>query len=148
MRFLITAARDPNAPPKDLDVTEKLMREYMAFNETLHKAGVLLAAEGVTPGAKGARVGVKNGKRVILDGPFAETKELVGGFYLVETKSLDEAIGWALKSPVGLGTDDVLTIHQMTELSDVPPEMQKIIFAEAPTWSASVMKKGPVTRGT
>jgi hypothetical protein len=148
MRFLITAARDPNAPVKELDVTEKMMREYMAFNETLHQAGVLLAAEGLTPGTKGARVGVKNGKRVVLDGPFAESKELVGGFYLVETKSLDEAIAWALKSPVGLGTDDILTIHQMTELSDIPPEMQKIVREEAPSWSAAVMKKGPVTRGT
>jgi hypothetical protein len=146
MRFLITASRDPNAPAKELDVTEKLMREYMAFNETLHNAGVLLASEGLNPGGKGARVGVKNGKRVLLDGPFAESKELVGGFYLVETKSLEEAIGWALKSPVGLGTDDVLTIHEMTELSDIPPEMQKIALEAAPSWSAAVMKKGPATR--
>jgi hypothetical protein len=137
MRFLITAAPDPNAKPADAPPDEKLVAAYMRFNEEMHRAGVLVASEGLSPGRKGARVGVSRGKRVVLDGPFAETKELVGGFYLIDVASLDEAIAWALRSPSGLGSDDVLTIHPMTEASDLPPEMSKLITDAAPTWSAA-----------
>jgi hypothetical protein len=139
MRFIITAAPDPNrskseahAPPD-----EKVITDYMKFNEDMHKAGVLLASEGLNPAGQGARIGTEGGKRVVLDGPFVETKELIGGFYLIEVKSREEAIEWALRCPVGLGSDDLLTIHPMTEASDIPPEVMKIITEAAPTWSAS-----------
>jgi hypothetical protein len=112
----------------------------MKYNEEMHKAGVLVAAEGLNPEGKGARIGVRAGKRVVLDGPFIETKELVGGFYLIDVKSREEAIEWALRCPTGLGTDDVLTILQMTEESDIPPEMVKLIQEVAPTWSATWTK--------
>jgi hypothetical protein len=140
MRFLITAAPDPNASSAGAPPDEKLVAAYMRYNEDLHKAGVLVASEGLHPGRKGARVGVSAGKRVVLDGPFTESKELVGGFYLIDVPSLDEAIAWALRSPTGLGSDDVLTIHPMTEASDLPPEMVKIIADAAPTWSAAWRK--------
>jgi hypothetical protein len=140
MRFIITAAPDPNAPKKaeaDAPPDEKLLAAYMKFNEDMHKAGVLIASEGLNPARKGARVGISGGKRAVLDGPFVETKELVGGFYLIEVGSLEEAIEWALRCPTGLGSDDVLTIHPMTEASDIPPEFLKLIKEVAPTWSAS-----------
>jgi hypothetical protein len=137
MRFLITAAPDPHASSASAPPDEKLVAAYMRYNEDMHKAGVLVASEGLNPARKGARVGVSAGKRVVLDGPFIESKELVGGFYLIDVPSLDEAIAWALKSPTGLGSDDVLTIHPMTEAADLPPEMVKIISDAAPTWSAS-----------
>jgi hypothetical protein len=142
MRFMITAAPDPNAPKPAADAPfdEKLMAAYMKFNEDMHKAGVLIAAEGLNPAGKGARVGISGGKRTVLDGPFVETKELVGGFYLIEVKSREEAIEWALRCPTGLGSDDILTIHQMTEASDIPPEIMKIIAEAAPTWSASFVR--------
>ena len=140
MRFLITAAPDPNASSAGAPPDEKLVAAYMRYNEDMHKAGVLVASEGLSPGRKGARVGVSAGKRVVLDGPFTESKELVGGFYLIDVQSLDEAIAWALRSPTGLGSDDVLTIHPMTEASDLPPEMVKIITDAAPTWSAAWRK--------
>jgi hypothetical protein len=142
MRFILTAAPDPNrsqseaAAPPD----EKLIAAYMKYNEDLHTAGVLLASEGLNPAGQGARIGIAGGKRVVLDGPFIETKELVGGFYLIEVKSREEAIAWALRCPVGLGSDDILTLHQMTEASDIPPEMMKIMTEAAPTWSASFAK--------
>ena len=139
MRFLITAAPDPNASSADAP-DEKLVAAYMRYNEDMHKAGVLVASEGLSPGRMGARVGVSAGKRVVLDGPFTESKELVGGFYLIDVQSMDEAIAWALRSPTGLGSDDVLTIHPMTEASDLPPEMVKIIADAAPTWSAAWRK--------
>jgi hypothetical protein len=142
MRFLITAGLDPNRPKSEADAPpdEKVLTAYMKFNEDMHKAGVLLAAEGLSPAGKGARVGISGGKRAVLDGPFIESKELVGGFYLIEVKSREEAVEWALRCPTGLGIDDILTIHQMTDASDIPPEMMKIILEAAPTWSATYVK--------
>jgi hypothetical protein len=139
MRFLITAAPDAGGAKADAPaaVDETLIASYMKFNEDMHNAGVLVASEGLHPGAKGARVGVSGGKRVVLDGPFAETKEVVGGFYVVEVPSLEEAVAWALRCPTGFGTDDVLTIHQMTDVADLPPEVLKLIETAAPTWSAA-----------
>src|SRR4051794_11783349 len=83
MRFIVTARRDETKPTVG-HVDEKLFAAYMKFNEEIHKAGVLMAAEGMLPGAPGARVGVVGGKRRVIDGPFAESKELVGGFYLID----------------------------------------------------------------
>jgi hypothetical protein len=142
MRFIITAAPDPNRSSSKADAppAETVIAAYMKFNEEMHKAGVLLASEGLNPAGQGARIGISGGKRVVLDGPFVETKELVGGFYLIEVKSREEAIQWALRCPVGDGSADVLTIHQMTEASDLPPEIMKIITEAAPTWSASFVK--------
>jgi hypothetical protein len=140
MRFIITAqaGSDEAKAGAEANVDEKLLIAYMKFNEEMHKAGVLVASEGLNPAARGARVAVANGKRHVVDGPFAESKELVGGFYIIDVKSLDEAIQWALRAPSGMGTDDVLEIRQLTGAGDIPPEMLKIINAAAPTWSASV----------
>jgi hypothetical protein len=140
MRFMITATPDPSRPQSDAPPDEKVLAAAMKFNEDMHKAGVLVAAEGLNPAGQGARIGVAGGKRVVLDGPFIESKELIGGFYLIDVKSREEAIEWAMRCPVGLGFDDLLTIHQMTEASDIPPEMMKIILEAAPTWSASFRK--------
>ena len=140
MRFMITAAPDPEKAPSNTFPDEKTMAAYMAFNERLFKAGVLVVSEGLSPNGQGACIGNVGGKRVLLDGPFAESKELVGGFYLIDVPSREEAIRWALECPTGLGSDDLLTIHPMTEAADIPPEMMKIIRESAPTWSASFEK--------
>jgi hypothetical protein len=139
MRFIITAQAATDKPAAgDAGLDEQLLAAYMRFNEEMHKAGVLVASEGLNPAAKGARVAVRNGKRHVVDGPFAESKELVGGFYIIEVASLDEAIQWALRAPSGMGSDDVLEIRQLTGAGDLPPEVLKIIEAAAPTWSAQV----------
>jgi hypothetical protein len=109
----------------------------MRFNEAMHQAGVLVAAEGLNPAGQGARIEVTNGKRTVIDGPFTESKELVGGFYIVEVTSLDEAIAWALRCPTGLGFDDVLEIRALTGESDVPPHLLELAKTAAPTWSAT-----------
>jgi hypothetical protein len=144
MRFLIAATTDPDKPkaadtepPFDRD----LFAAYMKFNEDMHKAGVLVASEGINPGVKGARIGISGGKRVVLDGPFAESKELIGGFYLIEVASREEAIEWALRCPTGLDSADVLTIHPMTEESDIPAELLKLTRDVAPEWSATWKKR-------
>ncbi len=144
MRFIITAhpgkdstSADPNAP-----FNEELFSAYMRFNEELHRAGVLVAAEGLKPGGDVARIEVKKGKRGVVDGPFAESKELVGGFYILEVDSQEEAIRWALKCPSGLGFDDVLEIRALTGENDIPPRLLELVKAAAPTWSATFSKKG------
>ena len=137
MRFLITAAHDPDAPKNDRPPDDDTFAAYMRFNEEMYQAGVLVASEGLNPAGKGARVVASNGKRTVVDGPYAESKELAGGFYLIEVPSLDEAIRWALGCPVGLGAADMLTIHPMTEPADIPPEYLEIIGKIAPAWSAS-----------
>ena len=121
---------------------EKLFSEYMKFNEEMHKAGVLVAAEGLNPGGKGARIEVKNGQRTVVDGPFTESKELVGGFYIVEVASLDEAIQWALRCPSGLGFDDVLEIRALTG-DQCAAALLELLKDAAPTWSASFSKPQP-----
>jgi hypothetical protein len=142
MRFLITAAPDPKAPPaSNQPPSDDTFVAYMRFNEELHRAGVLIASEGVNPAAKGARVVVSNGERTVVDGPYTESKELVGGFYLIEVTSLEVAIQWALRCPVGLGSADVLTIHPMTEPSDIPPQYLDVIRKAAPTWSEAFRAK-------
>src|SRR5262245_33456717 len=125
MRFIITAQPGKHSKPADPDapMDEKLFSEYMTFNEQMYRAGVLVAAEGLNPGGKGARIEMKNGQRIVMDGPFTESKELVGGFYIVEVESLDEAIQWALRCPTGFGFDDVLEIRALTGESDVPPRL-------------------------
>ncbi|MCB2041406.1 MAG: YciI family protein [Rhodoferax sp.] len=140
MRFIITAQpgadKDTTGPQPEFDA--ELFKAYMRFNEEMHQAGVLVASEGLNPAAPGARIVVApDGKRVVVDGPFAESKELVGGFYLIEVASLDEAIAWALRAPSGMGADDILEVRQLTGAGDLPPEIARLISEAAPTWSAA-----------
>jgi len=141
MRFMIMTAPGPKVPKTETPPSEELIAAYMKYNEDLTKAGVLITAEGVNPVREGARLGVKNGKRVVLDGPFTESKELIGGFYLIDVASREEAIEWALRCPTGIGHDDLLTILPMTGAEDLPPEMLDLIRRVAPTWMKSFWGK-------
>ena len=140
MRFIITAqaGTDETKLNAVAGFDEKLFTAYMSFNEEMHKAGVLVASEGLNPAAAGARIAVSRGKRYIVDGPFAESKELVGGFYIIDVQSLDEAIQWMLRAPCGMGSDDVLEIRQLTGSGDLPPDILALIRSAAHTWSSSV----------
>ena len=142
MRFIIAARPGPESTPQDPNApfNEKLFTDYMRFNEEMHKAGVLVAAEGLNPAGKSARVEVKKGKRAVVDGPFTESKELVGGFYVVEVPSIDVAIKWALRAPSGMGFDDVFEIRQLTGEDDLPAEMLELVKKAAPTWSTTFTK--------
>jgi hypothetical protein len=143
MRFIITSGPDGSQPSKepvgaDGSFDPELFAKYMKFNEDMHEAGVLVASEGINPGRKGARVGVAGGKRKVLDGPFTEAKELIGGFYIVDVASLDEAISWALRCPVGFDAANLLEIRPLTDLADIPRELQEMSAKVAPAWTASV----------
>lgn len=148
MRFIITAQRGPEsaAPDPAAPFDEQLFTAYMAFNEEMHRAGVLVASEGLNPAGKGAKVVVKDGRRTVVDGPFTESKELVGGFYVIDVASLDEAIAWAVRCPTGLGSDDVLEIRQLTGEDDIPPQLLDLVKRAAPTWSATFVRGGRLFR--
>jgi hypothetical protein len=117
MRFmLIVKANDDTEagiPP-----TPELMEEMGKFNEELANAGVLLAGEGLQPSSKGARVLFDGQKRTVTDGPFTETKELIAGFWLIQAKSIDEAIEWVKRVPNPTGAEGVIEIRQVFELDD------------------------------
>ena len=101
---------------------EKLVGAMMKYNEDLAKAGVLLALDGLHPSAKGARVQFAGGKRTVIDGPFTEARELVGGYWLWQVKSKEEALEWASRCPAEDG--DTLEIRQVYEASDFGPEVE------------------------
>ena len=138
MRFIITAQSSAESSTTDPqpEFDADLFKAYMRFNEEMHRAGVLVASEGLNPAAKGARVAVANGKRYLVDGPFAESKELVGGFYLIDVPTLDDAIAWALRAPSGMGVDDILEVRQLTGAGDLPAELMKLVDEAAPGWAA------------
>jgi hypothetical protein len=108
---------------------EELISEMTAFNEALVKAGVLLAGEGLHPSSAGARVLFQGSERKVIDGPFAETKELVAGFWLWQVKSMDEAIEWAKRIPSPMpGEESIVEIRPVFEAEDfgdaMTPELQ------------------------
>ncbi|MCY1021539.1 YciI family protein [Pyxidicoccus sp. MSG2] len=118
MRFmiLVKANKDSEAgQPPD----ERLITEMMKFNEELAKAGVLLAAEGLHPSSKAARVRFSGTKRTVIDGPFTETKELVAGFWLWEVKSREEAIEWVKRCPNPMLGESEIEIRQVVEMTDM-----------------------------
>jgi hypothetical protein len=102
--------------------SEKLLTEMGNYNEQLVKAGIMRAGEGLHPSSKGVRIRFSGDKRTVVDGPFAETKELVAGFWLWEVKSMAEAIDWAKRCPNPTGTESVLEIRPIFEADDFGAE--------------------------
>jgi hypothetical protein len=101
---------------------EKLLSEMGKFNEELVQAGVMLAGEGLHPSSKGKRVKFLGDKRTVIDGPFAETKELVAGFWLWNVKSMEEAIDWVKRCPNPTGQEGEVEIRQIFEAADFGDE--------------------------
>ena len=103
---------------------EKLLTDMGKFNEELVKAGIMLAGEGLHPSAKGKRITVGGGKRVVIDGPFAETKELASGFWVWQVRSMDEAIEWARRCPDPMpGEETVLELRPAFTPDDFGPAL-------------------------
>ena len=116
MRFMMLVKADKNSEAGILP-DEKLLAEMGKYNESLLKAGVLLAGDGLQPTSKGARVKFSAGKPKVTDGPFTETKELVAGYWVIQVKSKEEAVEWAKRVPFHEGE---IEIRQVFELSDFP----------------------------
>ena len=125
MRFMIVvkATKDSEA---GMMPHEKLLADMGKFNEELVKAGVMLAGEGLHPSSKGARVRFSGTKRTVIDGPFAETKELIAGFWLWQVKSMDEAVEWLKRAPFGGGTEgEIRPVFEAEDFGDaMTPEMR------------------------
>jgi hypothetical protein len=117
MRFMLIVKANEQTEAGVLPSAE-LLNEMGKFNEELMKAGVLLAGEGLQPSSKGARVLFDGDKRTVVDGPFTETKELIAGFWLIQVKSLHEAIEWVKKVPNPTGEQSVIEVRQVAEIED------------------------------
>ena len=121
MRFMVLVKADKNSEAGALP-DEKLLSAMGKFNEELVQAGIMQAGEGLHPSSKGARVRFSGGKRTVIDGPFAETKELIAGFWMWKCKSLAEAIEWAKRCPNPTGHESELEIRQVFEAEDFGAE--------------------------
>ena len=124
MRFMMLVipkgyetAKPGTAP--DADAVARMMK----YNEELQKAGVLLALDGLHPPSMGARVSFSGGKPAVSDGPFAEAKEVVGGYWMIQVRSKEEAIEWAKRAP--MGDNEIIEVRQVQEMEDFPPDVQK-----------------------
>lgn len=133
MRFMMIvipkdyATAEPDAVP-DAEAVEKMMK----YNEALQEAGVLLALDGLHPPSAGARVSFDGGEPTVVDGPFTESKELVGGYWMIDVGSKQEAIEWARKAPMADG--DILEVRQVHEMEDFPEDVQKASEDFADKW--------------
>lgn len=101
----------------------ELVAKMTKYNDSLKKAGVLLGLDGLTPPPKAARVRFGGGKPKVIDGPFAEAKEMVGGYWMIQAKSKEEAVEWAKRAPMLDG--DIIEVRQVQEITDFPPDVQK-----------------------
>ena len=119
MRFMVIVKASADSEAGKMP-TEKMLTEMGKFNEELVKAGVMLAGEGLQASSKGSRVNFSQGKTTVIDGPFAETKELVAGFWIWQVKSKQEAIEWAKRAPFEEGAE--LEIRQVFEAADFGDE--------------------------
>jgi hypothetical protein len=118
MRFMVIVKADANSEAGVMP-DETLLTEMGKFNEELVKAGVMLAGEGLHPSSRGARVKFSGSKRIVTDGPFPETKELIAGFWLWKVASLEEAIEWVKRVPNPMpGTESEIEIRQVFESED------------------------------
>lgn len=138
MRFMLLMipkgyeAAPPGTMPEDAAAVEAMLE----FNDRLQKAGVLLAVDGLHPPSMGARVSFAGDRPTVTDGPFTEAKETIGGFWMIQVKSREEAVEWAKRCPAG--PDEIIEVRQVQELPDFSPEVQKAAakYAEAPASSS------------
>jgi hypothetical protein len=129
--------------------SEKFLAAMGRYNDELIKAGVLLAGEGLQPSSKGAKIRYENGKRTVIDGPFAEAKELIAGFWMIQVKSREEAIEWARRVPFEAGDDmphdgpGEIEVRQVFDMADLSPELYQSGEARAALESERVFGELP-----
>jgi hypothetical protein len=123
MRVMVLVKATPESEAGEMP-SERLLSEMFAFNEELVRAGVMLAGEGIKPSSEGVRVEFSGSDRKVINGPFAETKELLAGYWLLQVKSMDEAIEWVKRVPnPDPGTDGVIEIRPVFETEDFGDEL-------------------------
>jgi hypothetical protein len=130
MRFMVIVKADKNSEAGIMP-DEKLLADMGKYNEELAKAGVMLAGEGLHPSSKGKRVRFSGSTRKVIDGPFSETKELIAGFWLIQAKSMDEAVEWVKRAPNPMpGTESEIEIRQVFEAEDFGAEFTPELRAQ------------------
>jgi hypothetical protein len=124
MRFMMMVIPEgyESAAPDAVPSAEAVAK-MMEYNKALQKAGVLLALDGLFPPSTGARISYADGKPTVTDGPFAETKEVIGGYWIIQVRSREEAIEWAKRAP--MSSNEVIEVRQIQEMSDFPEDVQK-----------------------
>ena len=127
MRFMVIVKADKNSEAGVMP-SEKMLSDMGKYNEQLVKAGIMLAGEGLHPSSKGKRVRFDAGKPAVIDGPFAETKELVAGFWLLQAKSIDEVVEWIKRAPFDGGAE--LEIRPVFEAEDFGEEFTPELRAQ------------------
>jgi hypothetical protein len=127
MRFMMLMIPKVYAGPVDPTFTPPAdaVEKMMAYNTELSKAGVLLAMDGLHPPEKGARVTYAGAKPKVTDGPFAEAKEVLGGYWMIQVKSREEAIEWARRIPAAEG--DIVEVRAVQEIADFPADLREIV---------------------
>jgi hypothetical protein len=140
MRFMVMVKANKDSEAGVLP-DKKLLADMGNFNEELVKAGVMLAGEGLHPSSKGARVKFSGAKRTVVDGPFAETKELVAGFWLWQVKSREEAIEWVKRCPNPFPGESEIEIRQIYEAEDFGAEFTPELRAQEERLRAEVAAK-------
>jgi hypothetical protein len=121
MMLMIPKGYEKAAP--DAMPSAKMIAAMTKYNESLQKAGVLLALDGLFPPSTGVRVSFSGGKPKVTDGPFAEAKEVVGGYWMIQVKSKAEAVEWASRCPAG--DNEVIEVRQVQEFADFPADVQE-----------------------
>lgn len=124
MRFMMIVKASPESEAGVMP-TEQELREMGDFNDELVRAGIMLSGEGLHPTSKGVRIRYDDRKRTVIDGPFTESKELIGGFWLIQVKSLDEAIEWAKRVPFREGEVEIRQVFEMDDFGEeFTPELR------------------------
>ena len=129
MRFMVIVKASPESEAGQMP-SEKLLADMGKFNEELVKAGVMLAGEGLHPSSKGTRIRCSGEQRTVIDGPFAETRELVAGFWLIQVKSKEEAIEWMRRCPNPMEGESEIEIRQVFESDDFGAEFTPELRAQ------------------
>jgi hypothetical protein len=141
MRVMVIVKATRNSEAGALP-TEKLLADMGKFNEELVKAGVMLAGEGLRPSSQGKRVVFSGGKKTVVDGPFAETKELVAGFWLWQVKSMEEAVEWVRRCPDPMpGEESVIEIRPVFETEDFGKELTPELRAQEERLRADIERR-------
>ena len=122
MRFMMFMYPNPSAEAGQMP-TPAQVEEMMKYNEALLSSGALLSGEGLHPSSKGARVRFSGGRPTVTDGPFSEAKEVVGGYWMIQVRSKEEAIEWAKRAP--MGDNEIIEVRQVQEISEFPSDVQE-----------------------
>ena len=137
MRFMVMVKATPESEAGVMP-SQELLAAMGKYNEELVKAGVMLAGEGLHQSSKGARIRFSGDKRTVIDGPFAETKELIAGFWILQVKSKEEAIEWVKRCPNPMPGESEIEIRQIFEASDFGPEFTPELQAQEERLRAEV----------